>query len=34
VTKPAGVFGRPGLSLSGDTAVGKRKQLVKRHWLA
>ena len=25
----AGVFGRPGLSLSGDTAVGKRKQLVE-----
>jgi non-specific serine/threonine protein kinase len=24
----AGVFGRPGLSLSGDTAVGKRKTLV------
>jgi len=25
----AGVFGRPGLSLSGETAVGKRKILVK-----
>jgi non-specific serine/threonine protein kinase len=24
------IFGRPGLSLSGDTAVGKRKTLVKR----
>ena len=26
----AGVFGRPGLALSGDTAVGKRKDLVAR----
>ena len=25
----AGVFGRPGLSLSGDTAVGRRKELVR-----
>ena len=25
----AGVFGRPGLMLSGDTAVGRRKELVK-----
>ena len=25
----AGVFGRPGLALSGETAVGKRKTLVK-----
>src|SRR5208337_1971859 len=25
----AGAFGRPGLALSGDTAVGKRKTLVK-----
>lgn len=26
----AGVFGRPGLALSGATAVGKRKELVRR----
>ena len=25
----AGVFGRPGLSLTGDTAVGRRKELVR-----